>query len=653
MHAVHKNNMNLSEIWSKHAMHSGKIRSTYNTFNNIQTSHNGIQFFNNYFANDKSTFKLLSNLTDDILNDILEEIKFPKSNSMSLTEVVNCGLPSLYQIYQILEPSFDKIATERKLNIRHSENDSYNNTKSSSSLYFKEVELSDKLNIENINRSYSMKFLNEASKEVLEQLSLYKLQKTSVKSEIKDIEAKLLQLTQMKESLLERLGCIDQNEIKVKDRALAIKIRKDFVNEYGLVNKEEIRNTSNNDDYEEDEDDILNKYLTESNSFLEEYELNSTSNSNSLPSISNSNLPSLPSMFIPENASDTATTVEELSKFYEGPHRKQKYVSVSLQELYQPGSVVANFNKVHDDGITCLDFDFPFGTMITAGFMDHSIKIWDLSGRKQIGQLDGHHASITCMQMDPNFNLAVSGSKDATLKLWNIDLATESNQEVVEKFNDQLCLHSFASHKGEITALSLSNENMVSGSNDKTVRQWDLKTGKCIQPLDIAFAMRNGNLQVESTNFSILQQPVIGALQVFETALATGTKDGIIRLWDLRAGKVVRSLEGHQDSITSLKFDSTNMITGSQDCTVRIWDLRTGGTIESLKHNLPVIQIQMDQERIITSTIEDCAVFDKTTKNKHIVNSVNDYSAEITAMQYKDGHLIVGNNNGDIHVLTV
>lgn len=638
--------MKVFDIWYNNTISRGK---TFSTFNNLGKSNNGYQFFKNNFANNESTFQLLSSLTDDLIDDIPENPGFPKANSVALNEILNNNLPSLYQIYQILEPNFRRIKYESDYDIRQNEHCESNGDRVSSSLYFQGVELSEKLNIENINRSYSMNFLNEASKKVVEQLNLFKLQRVSVKSEMEDIETQLVRLTQIKESLTERLLSIDQNETKVKDRALAIKIRKDFVNEYGLVATDDY----NIEKVDGCEEDILNKYLTESKSLLEEYESNSVSNSNSLPSISTNILPSFSSMLMPENASDTATTVEELSKFYDGPHRKQKYVSVSLQELYQPGSVVANFNKVHDDGISCLDFDFPFGTMITAGYMDHSMKIWDLSGRKQVGHLNGHHASITCIQMDSKFNFAVSGSKDATLKLWNIDLATEHNLEVIERFNNQLCLHSFDSHKGEITALSLSNEYMVSGSNDKSVKHWDLKTGKCVQSLDIAFAMRDTFTHIESNQFSLLQQPIIGALQIFDTALATGTKDGIIRLWDLRAGKAVRSFQGHQDSVTSLRFDSTNMVTGSQDHTARIWDLRTGATVESIKHNCAVIHIEMDQKRLITTTNEDCLVYNRNSREKYFVTPANGYSVALTSMQYKDGHLIVGNNSGDIQVLTI
>jgi division protein 1 len=62
----------------------------------------------------------------------------------------------------------------------------------------------------------------------------------------------------------------------------------------------------------------------------------------------------------------------------------------------------------------------------------------------------------------------------------------------------------------------------------------------------------------------------VGALQVFETALACGTADGMVRLWDLRSGMVHRSLVGHTGPITALQFDDVYLVTGSQDRSIRV-----------------------------------------------------------------------------------
>src|SRR5438045_6029819 len=62
----------------------------------------------------------------------------------------------------------------------------------------------------------------------------------------------------------------------------------------------------------------------------------------------------------------------------------------------------------------------------------------------------------------------------------------------------------------------------------------------------------------------------VGAVQCFDAALACGTADGMVRLWDLRSGQVHRSLVGHTGPITCLQFDDVHLVTGSLDRSIRV-----------------------------------------------------------------------------------
>jgi division protein 1 len=59
-------------------------------------------------------------------------------------------------------------------------------------------------------------------------------------------------------------------------------------------------------------------------------------------------------------------------------------------------------------------------------------------------------------------------------------------------------------------------------------------------------------------------------VQVFDAALACGTADGMVRLWDLRSGQVHRSLVGHTGPVTCLQFDDVHLVTGSLDRSIRV-----------------------------------------------------------------------------------
>jgi mitochondrial division protein 1 len=293
-----------------------------------------------------------------------------------------------------------------------------------------------------------------------------------------------------------------------------------------------------------------------------------------------------------------------------------------LHEHMEPGSRIREL-QAHNDMITALDFDAPFGIMVTAA-LDDTVRVWDLSAGRCMGMLEGHLSSVRCLHVEDN--LVATGSMDASIKLWDLsqadytppppsatskpsvtdddgelvsgeDLFTPTSEEapsITPEYHgnamEDCQLFTLSSHVAEVTALNMRGNTLVSGSADKTIRQWDLETGRCAQTLDVLWAAAqastiNPNISAapgsagssESTWYRptagrvpAAEADFIGALQVFDSALACGTADGMVRLWDLRSGMVHRSLVGHTGPITALQFDDVYLVTGSQDRSIRV-----------------------------------------------------------------------------------
>src|SRR5690606_18312740 len=62
-----------------------------------------------------------------------------------------------------------------------------------------------------------------------------------------------------------------------------------------------------------------------------------------------------------------------------------------LHEHLHPGSQIKEL-QAHNDQITAIDFDFPFGTMVTAA-LDDTVRVWDLNAGRCMGFLEGHLSS--------------------------------------------------------------------------------------------------------------------------------------------------------------------------------------------------------------------------------------------------------------------
>lgn len=295
-----------------------------------------------------------------------------------------------------------------------------------------------------------------------------------------------------------------------------------------------------------------------------------------------------------------------------------------LHEHMEPGSRIREL-QAHNDVITALDFDAPFGVAVTAA-LDDTVRVWDLNAGRCMGLLEGHLSSVRCLQVEDS--ICATGSMDASIRLWDLSQADynpqtpvstlveeqgedeqalfeeesgerQSQAPTVEQSGDAMkdChLYTLSAHVAEITALNFRGSTLVSGSADKTLRQWDLEKGRCVQTLDVLWAAAQAASQVNPSTSSnsnptittgggadsggwwrptggrlqSAESDFIGALQVFETALACGTADGMVRLWDLRSGMVHRSLVGHTGPVTSLQFDDVYLVTGSRDRSIRV-----------------------------------------------------------------------------------
>jgi division protein 1 len=172
----------------------------------------------------------------------------------------------------------------------------------------------------------------------------------------------------------------------------------------------------------------------------------------------------------------------------------------------------------HTDDILCLDFNHPKGILVSAS-LDGVVRAWDLYRNQHLGNIEGHTEPVRCLQL--NEARLLTGSNDCTIKQWDLSLISNEHSD------ETLARETFTlrGHQAAITTFDASQHMLVSGSNDRTIRQWDLETQECVLSLDVSWEFQQGNQMDYLHDF-------VGALQVWDFAMATGTLDGKIRMWD-------------------------------------------------------------------------------------------------------------------------
>jgi F-box/WD-40 domain protein MET30 len=115
---------------------------------------------------------------------------------------------------------------------------------------------------------------------------------------------------------------------------------------------------------------------------------------------------------------------------------------------------------------------------------------------------------------------------------------------------------------------------LITGSYDRTVRVWNMETGKELHCL-------KGHARA------------VRALQFDDCKLITGSMDHTIRVWDWRKGLCIRTLSGHSEGVVCLNYDSNVLASGSVDATIRIWNVRSGGGFTLRGHHDWVNAVQL------------------------------------------------------------
>ena len=172
--------------------------------------------------------------------------------------------------------------------------------------------------------------------------------------------------------------------------------------------------------------------------------------------------------------------------------------------------------------------------------------------------LAGHQGWVRSVAVDPTNEFLVSGSADRTIKAW--DLAT-----------GQLKL-TLTGHVSSVRCVRLSERHpyLFSASEDKSVKCWDLEQNKVIRNY-------HGHL---SGVYTLAIHPSLDIL-------ISGGRDSTARVWDMRTKAEVAVLSGHTHTVGSLLAQSVQpqLISGSHDTTMRLWDLRTSSCMSTLTHH--------------------------------------------------------------------
>ena len=264
----------------------------------------------------------------------------------------------------------------------------------------------------------------------------------------------------------------------------------------------------------------------------------------------------------------------------------------------------------HTGLVVCLTFSQD-GTMLVSGSRDKTIKLWDIQTGGVVKTFQGHTEEVYSVSISPNCTTIASGSNYGTIHLW--DIQTGVCCCIIQQESSVQCIHFFP----------LDPHHFISVSDTK-VQKWNIgghKIGPRYDGSCAAFSFdgtklvlcNEGVIQVQSSD----SRAVIAEFHLHGAINCCFSPDGRLvaasdyhaaYVWDITNSEpcLIETFICDARHIMSFGFSSpTSLISTYIDTSVRFWQIGASSTspdtsdINSTPHTSPIKSITLQAKDVI------------------------------------------------------
>ena len=291
-------------------------------------------------------------------------------------------------------------------------------------------------------------------------------------------------------------------------------------------------------------------------------------------------------------------------------------------------------------------------------------------------------AAINSLTVDPERSILLSIHAVQLTNLMNEGIAPEAQDALHRAVQASRVVRTLSGHTDQVRGIAFSPDGrfLASGSQDGTIKFWEMRSGKEIHTLsfhtdgvlDVAFSgdgkwFASASRDKTAVLWRADTREVKGVFKhdkgIFKVVfspnnrfLATASEDETAKLWDIESGKIVRIFTEHTDAVNSLGFspDGLRLATASKDGTVKIWDVQSGEIVDKLvEHDGEVIDIAFSPngEFLVTAGLDYTKLWNNRVPREFLTNLSGHSSwVESVAFSKDSKFLATGSEDGTARV---
>ena len=289
-------------------------------------------------------------------------------------------------------------------------------------------------------------------------------------------------------------------------------------------------------------------------------------------------------------------------------------------------------------------------TLLVTGSTRGRIESWDVCLGKKLTTWPGHDSLAQAVAISSDGRSIVSGSNDGTLKIWDI--------------RKDIC-RLVLKHEGFVKSVALTRDNariISAGGPHISLRAWRSDIGGISRRWHNI--RESGEIEWDVRSIGTVNTV---ALSPDNSMVVSGNSAGEISLWSVATGKRQGELTGHYDSVNSIVVtkDGGRVVSGSSDGTVKLWDLgsaRCLATFEGHHDDVLAVCVSADGQMAASSS------WDQTIKLWDLQTGacISTYSLgkqegkgdylnsvfQCIALRDKE-NLVAGSNNGHLYMFNI